>query len=58
MNVPHQMGTAQVQFVVALVDEDAFGIEHRSERSVEQDEGGGIDEAGAARVARVARVEG
>src|SRR5205085_4907750 len=36
MDIEHDLRTAEIQLVVALVDEDAFGIEHRPHRSIEE----------------------
>src|SRR5207248_2347898 len=38
VNVAHQIRGAQVQFVIALVDEDALVVEHRPHRTVEDDD--------------------
>src|SRR5262249_26767454 len=37
MDLLHEVGRAQAELVVALVDEHAFGIEHRAHRAVEHD---------------------
>jgi hypothetical protein len=45
VNTAHQVGCAQVQLVVALVDEHALRIEHRADGAVEKDERLGIEQA-------------
>jgi hypothetical protein len=44
MHVTHEIGRANVQLVIALVDEDSLRIQHRPHRAVEQDDGLGIEE--------------
>ncbi len=46
MDPTHERGRADVQLIVALIDEDAFGIEHGAHRAVEYDDGGRIDQPG------------
>ena len=36
MHVEHDLWHAEIELVVALVDEDAFGVEHRPHRSIEE----------------------
>jgi hypothetical protein len=35
MDLSHQIGIAQVQFVVAAIDVNALGVEHRTHRAIE-----------------------
>ena len=35
VNVAHQIGRDQIQFIVGAIDIDALGIEHRAHRAVE-----------------------
>ena len=44
MHVAHEVRRAEVQLVVALVDEDAPGVQHRAHGAVEEDERLGIDQ--------------
>ena len=45
MNIAYEIRGAQVQLVVALVDEDALVVEHRPHRAVEDDDLLRIEEA-------------
>ena len=42
VNVAHQVGCLDVQLIVALVDEHALGVQHRSHGAVEHDDALGI----------------
>ena len=35
VNLAHEIGVTEVQLVVAAIDVDAFGIQHRAHRTVE-----------------------
>ena len=45
VNLPHQIGRAEVELIVALVDEHAFRVEHRAHRTVEDGDARGIQES-------------
>jgi hypothetical protein len=44
VNRAHEVGCPRVQFIVALVDEDALAVEHRPHRPVEEDDAVGIEQ--------------
>ena len=44
VNLAHEVGVAQIQFVVAAIDVDALGIEHRAHRAVEDVDAVGFEE--------------
>ncbi len=52
MNVTHELGRADVQLVVALVDEHALAVQHRPHRAVEDDDRFRVEEPFDRRVHR------
>ena len=44
VNLAHQIGIAEIQLVVAAIDVDALGIEHRAHRAVEDVDAVGFEE--------------
>ena len=43
MDLAHQVGITEIQFVVAAIDVDALGVEHRAHRAVEDVNAVGIE---------------
>ncbi len=53
VDAEHEVGRAQVELVVALIDEDAALVQHRAHRAIEDDDAIGIEQR-----ARVAALDG